>query len=198
MRGEALQGILALPDDAQVDTHAVEVIHVAEFALPDQVFDVAEGGVVEQQMAHHQPPVVFVGQGHEALGLGQGLRHRLFDKHMFACLQGSLGHRKMLRRFSGDDDGLDVGVFEQVFVPARGGQAGMLAGQALEHVSPLVAGQHNVDTGQPREITQQVLAPVSNAYLGDTDGSFSHLFTAESAEDTEGQESCLRHGGCRL
>jgi hypothetical protein len=75
--------------------------------------------VVLEQVADHQGPAGRLGGGDGALGARGGLGERLLDEAVLAGAQHLLGELGVRRHGRGEDDGVELGVPEQVAQLAR-------------------------------------------------------------------------------
>ena len=87
VRTEAPERVLVGAELAEVEALGVQVVDVAEVALFDQVGELADPGVVTEQVPDHQGQVALGGQGHDALSQGRVLGQRLLDEAVLARLQ---------------------------------------------------------------------------------------------------------------
>ena len=164
---EAPERVLVGADAAEVEPLPVDVADVPERALVDHLPQLADAGVVLEQVADHQDPVVLLGEGHDALGVGEVLGQGLLDEAVLAGLDHLLGDRGVGRDRGGDCHRVQVRVGEDLL--DVGGEPGL-------GVDPLPLLAHGlVGVAEPGqlaaldrvEVAGQVRAPVADADLPD-------------------------------
>ena len=84
VHAERPERVLVRAHDAEVLAVAVHAQHVAELTVVDQLLELANAGVVEQQMAGHEHQIPLGRDGHELVDLGRAHCWRLLDEHVLA------------------------------------------------------------------------------------------------------------------
>ena len=161
VRAERPERVLVAPDLPEVLAVAVEVEHVPEVAVGDQLLEHRDGRVVEQEIAGHQHEAALLRDRHELLRLGARLRLGLLDEDVLACEQRPL--RELVVRDDGrrDHDRVQLRVGEHL-VEARRRPGLRMAGRGLrEQVGRQVA--EPAEVGELGEVAGEVRAPVAEA-----------------------------------
>ena len=95
-----------------------DVVDFAEQAPLDHVDGVVVEHAVMPLVADGEVQIVLVGHAGHQLALGHVVGHQFFGQHVLAGLEGIDGDRGMQMQRQGDDDRLDIGVFQHLFVVA--------------------------------------------------------------------------------
>ena len=114
MRAERPQRVLVGPQLAEVQPVPVDVQDPAEVAAVDELLELDDARVVLEQVADHQHAIRGSRRGDDRLGVGHGLRHRLFHEAVLARRQDALRERGVRRHGRGEDDGVERVVGEHL------------------------------------------------------------------------------------
>ena len=125
MRRERPPGVLLLADHAEVQPLAIHIVEVTKPALVDQGLELANAGVVLQQVSDHELAALGFGQRDELFGLGDGQGHRLFDVDVLAGLEGLAGQLEVGGGGGGYDHRVDAVAADGSGHVARGLDAGV-------------------------------------------------------------------------
>ena len=87
VRAETPEGVLVGAQLAEVHAVAVDVVELAQLTAVDQLLQARHGGVVLEQVAHHQDPPRPLGRRDGAFGVGDGCREGLLHEAVLARLQ---------------------------------------------------------------------------------------------------------------
>ena len=163
MRRERPQYVFFAAHLPEVEPIGIEILQPAERPLAHEFAQRHKGGMVLQQVADHQPPVVAFGQRTEGLGLRHGQRQRLFDKDMLSRLDGGARQRRVMHRRRGDRDRGDrlVAQHRVEFAHRRAVALAELPGSGRIGVADC---RQRPELG---EVPHEVLAPITAADHGD-------------------------------
>ncbi len=173
VRAEAPEGVLVGAQLAEVEAVAVNVVELPELPPVEQRLEAVHGGVVLQQVAHHQDPPRPLGGRDGALrvlgGGGEGLLHEAVlarVRHLHGEL-GVGGHGR------GEHDGVELGVGEQILQLPREARPGERGRRARACLRGGVAQPAQLAAGDRGEVAREVRSPVAEAGDADADGCLS-------------------------
>ncbi len=168
MRRETPEGIFFLADLAHAEAVGVDVLDASESLLRGKLLNLQDGGMIAQQMAHHEKAIRPAGSLDHFRAFAPRQGERFLGKHVFAGAQGGEGHAAMFLGGRSQDHGIHVGVGDGIFQAGIGLGAGIELAEGLQPRGMAFA--DGVQVAEGGEITGQVLAPVSAA--GDADVGF--------------------------
>ena len=172
---ERPERVLVLADRAEVLAVAVDAEDVAEVARVDELLELADAGVVEEQVAGHQHLAARLGEGDELLHLGGAHRRRLLDEDVLAGLERLLRERVVGRHGRREHDRLEVGVGEQLVVGARSRRA---FGKRRAKVSRRSSEASQIQVSSPRtsRLRTRFWPQAPSPTCADADGVRAHSF----------------------
>ena len=115
--------------------------------------------MVEQQVAGHEHEIARLGQCDDLLGVGPVHRHRLLDEDVLAGLECLLGQRRVRGYRRGDNDGVELGIFEQILEASGCASSRVTLRLLLEQFRRRIADPAQL--GQKIEVSGQVRPPVA-------------------------------------
>ena len=157
--------VLVRAHDPQVLPVRVDAEHVAELSGVDELLQLAHAGVVEKKVARHEHEVALGGEHHELVHLGALHRRRFLHEDVLAGLERLFRERVVCRDGRGDDDGVELGIGEQLGVVGRHTGAWVARGERRAVLLIEVAEPGQV--GEVVEVPRQVRAPVAEADQAD-------------------------------
>ena len=167
---ERPERVLVRADHAEVLAVAVDAGDVAELAGVDELLHLAQARVVEEQVARHEDAVARAGERDELLHLLAAHRGRLLDEDVLARLERLLGEGVVRRHRRRDRDRVDRVVCERF--GERAGDVRLWVAGCVLGLPRLVRIDDPGELGELPDDPHDVLAPATDARVGDADHSF--------------------------
>ena len=174
VRPQAPERVLIGAQLPQVQAIAVDVVDLSKVAAVSQVLERLDPGVVLQQMPDHQQSPGLLGRLHRALGIGHRLSQRLLHETVLAGLQDRRGQRGMRGNRRGQDDRVELGIFQQHPEIARRRHTGEPDRRPRPCLLGFVTAPRELAARQFGEVACQVRPPVAEPDHSDANGSGGH------------------------
>ena len=167
VRAEAPEGVLVLPDLAQVHALRVEVADRTQLASLQELAQLVDRGMVDEEVADHEREPAAIGELDQVRCLARRLGERLLHKDVLPGLEGGAGQHVVGGGIGGDRDRFDRGVAEDLVGVGLGAGVGVSGAERRQGFGATVADRREL-TGAG-EVPEQVPAPVAGSDHADPD-----------------------------
>ncbi len=164
---ERPERVLVGPDAAEVLAVPVDAEHVPELARVDELLQLADAGVIEEQVSRQEHELALLGDRDELVDLRARHRGRLLDEDVLPGLEGELRELVVGRHRRRDYDGVELRIGEHLL---EGLRPARLRIPALVLLALAVRGIG--EPGELREVGEvagEVPAPLAEPRLPDAD-----------------------------
>jgi hypothetical protein len=165
---EGPEDVFFSADFADVEAVGVDVVDPAEVAVGDEALELAYSGVVLEDVADHEDPLVFCCDADQFGAFLHVEREGLFNEDVFAGEQSAFRHLVVADGGSGEDHAVDSGSAEDVFILSAEDDAGIFGADGFKGRGVFVA--EGAESAEFEEVAGEVLAPVSMPYDCDVGG----------------------------
>jgi hypothetical protein len=148
---------------AEVGADGVHVVDAPEGAAVDGPLEVERARIVEEHVAHHQNPALFLGDGAQGARLGGVEGERLLAEHILARIQGLANQREMGLDGRGHDDRVNVGRLGHRPRVAAGLNARELPARQGQARFGAVADPGDLTALNQAEVADMIWAPLAKA-----------------------------------
>jgi hypothetical protein len=163
VHAERPEGVLVLADLAEVLPVPVDAENVAELTRLHELLELADAGVVEEEVAGHQHELVLLGEPDELLHLSRPHRGRLLHEDVLAGLERPLRELVVRRHRRRDDHGVELVVGQQLVEVGREPGARIARPELRLQLGRDVAQPHQLR--EVVEVAGEVRAPVAEPGL---------------------------------
>ena len=172
--GEAPERVFVPAHRAEIHALIVDVVDVAELVRVDHLLDATDDRVIQEQVADHEDPPLVLGELDQLLRLHGEEHEGLLDVHVLAGLQRGLDQGVVRGRGSGDHEGVEVPVLQEVLEPGGGSGPRQEPPHLVELPLIEIADVRERTVGDLKVVAGQVLAPAADAGHRDLDHPLIH------------------------
>ena len=113
----------------------VDVLETPQLARPEQFLNGFDGGMVNEQVPHHEQAALPPGGLQHGAAIFRRQRERLLDEYVLARIQRGNRHGGMFLGRRGDGYGVDLRIRQYLFESAEHPRSRILRRPALRHAS---------------------------------------------------------------